>query len=299
MNESNPNQQPALVVVEGPLAGSRFTLSGSSQVIGRPDDKHHLYPDIDLSAADPHTPPSLTRRHARIVRSPTGLTIQDLGSTNGTLINDYLATIDQATPLYHGDRLRFGNVAVVLEAPAFVRLPAALPKRPAEAPPAVPAAPVELTEQHFTIRYGDTGHTYDSVFGSYLAGAKDVFIEDPYIRAPHQVQNFIRFCETVINKGPTIRCVRLKTGYDEKTDLAMVKDRMGELKESLLGHEVILDIEFSQSIHDREIRLDNGWIIKIGRGLDFYQRPDSRFAVGASDLSLRKCLETKIDIFRV
>ena len=45
--------------------------------------------------------------------------------------------------------------------------------------------------------------------------------------------------------------------------------------------------------------LDNGWIIKIGRGLDFYQKPGGWFEVGANDLSLRKCLETKVDIFRV
>jgi Phospholipase D-like domain at C-terminus of MIT len=48
----------------------------------------------------------------------------------------------------------------------------------------------------------------------------------------------------------------------------------------------------------QEHRIDNGWIIKIGRGLNFYQRPNSRFEVGANDLSLRKCLETKVDIFR-
>jgi hypothetical protein len=39
--------------------------------------------------------------------------------------------------------------------------------------------------------------------------------------------------------------------------------------------------------------------IKIGRGLDLYQRPQSRFEVGVHDLSLRKCLETKVDIFKV
>ena len=53
-----------------------------------------------------------------------------------------------------------------------------------------------------------------------------------------------------------------------------------------------------RSLHDREIRLDNGWVIKIGRGLDFYQPPKSWFDVGANDLSLRPCLETKVDIYR-
>ncbi len=51
-------------------------------------------------------------------------------------------------------------------------------------------------------------------------------------------------------------------------------------------------------MHDREIRIDNGWTIKIGRGLDFYQKPGSWFEIGVSDLSLRKCLKTKVDIFK-
>jgi ATP-dependent Lon protease len=50
-------------------------------------------------------------------------------------------------------------------------------------------------------------------------------------------------------------------------------------------------------LHDREVRLDNGWTVKIGRGLDFYQKPEGWYAVGAIDLSLRRCLETKVDVF--
>lgn len=63
--------------------------------------------------------------------------------------------------------------------------------------------------------------------------------------------------------------------------------------------DVDLTVQFNQNLHDREIRLDNGWVIKIGRGLDFYQAPGGWFEVGANDLSLRKCLETKVDVFRI
>ncbi len=155
----------------------------------------------------------------------------------------------------------------------------------------------ELEEKHFTIMYGDTGHTYESIIGPYLRGAKSVTIEDPYIRAPHQVSNFVRFCETLI-KQPTIRKINLVTSYDEKTDLADLKDKLDALKQSLLEVDVVLDVKLNENLHDREIRIDNGWIVKIGRGLDFYQKPDSWFSVGANDYSLRKCLETKVDIFR-
>ena len=160
-----------------------------------------------------------------------------------------------------------------------------------------PAVPKALEEQHFTVMYGDTGHTYDTIIGPYLEGAKSVLVEDPYIRATHQVNNFVRFCETAI-KQPTIREIKLVTSYDDRTDVADLAEKLEALKQSLLELDVVLDIKINQNLHDREIRLDNGWVVKIGRGLDFYQRPDSWFAVGANDYSLRKCLETKVDIYR-
>ncbi len=64
--------------------------------------------------------------------------------------------------------------------------------------------------------------------------------------------------------------VRLITGYDDKTQLADIAEKLDELKQSLLEMDVELEVKLNPNIHDREIRLDNGWIIKIGRGLDFY-----------------------------
>jgi ATP-dependent Lon protease len=171
-----------------------------------------------------------------------------------------------------------------------------------ETPPApVPAADQDadtaLHEQHFTILYGDTGYSYETILGPYLRGAKELTVEDPYIRLPHQLQNFVRFCETVV-KALTVKKITLITSYEEKTQLADLQDKLGELQQSLLELDIVLDIQLNPNLHDREIRLDNGWIVKIGRGLDFYQRPQSWFEVGANDLSLGKCLETKVDIFR-
>ena len=176
--------------------------------------------------------------------------------------------------------------------------PEAVAAAAVEATPSAAAGPV-LTERHYTIQYDDVGHTYDGIFGPYLAGAKAVTIEDPYIRAPHQITNFVRFCETVIKFAPTARRLHLITGYDDKTDLAAVSEKLEELKQSLSELDVFLDIEVKDKLHDREVRMDNGWIIKIGRGLDFYQRPETWFSIGVNDLSLRKCLETKVDIFKV
>jgi len=164
-------------------------------------------------------------------------------------------------------------------------------------PVATVPAVAELKEQHFTILYGDTGYSYESIFGPYLQGAGAVVIEDPYIRLQHQIQNFVRFCETMVKAG-TVKKISLVTGYDDKNQLADIAEKFEELKQSLMELDVELEVKLNPNIHDREIRLDNGWIIKIGRGLDFYQKPGGRFEVGANDLGLRKCLETKVDIFR-
>lgn len=155
----------------------------------------------------------------------------------------------------------------------------------------------ELKEQHFSILYGDTGHTYESIIGPYTKGVKKVVIEDPYVRLPHQIQNFVRFCETLLKVG-TVKHITLITGHDDKTPVEEMAEKLEELKQSLLELDIELQVKLNPNIHDREIRLDNGWIIKIGRGLDFYQRPTGWFEVGAHDLSLRKCLETKVDIFQ-
>jgi ATP-dependent Lon protease len=157
--------------------------------------------------------------------------------------------------------------------------------------------PQEPEEQHFTIYYGDTGHSYESIVGPYLGAAKVVEIEDPYIRVTHQVQNFVRFCEAVL-KAPTVRKIVLTTSYDEDTDIKELSERLQELKQSLIELDVELEVKINENLHDREVRIDNGWVIKIGRGLDFFQKPDSWFGIGVTDLTLRKCLETKVDIFR-
>jgi ATP-dependent Lon protease len=125
-----------------------------------------------------------------------------------------------------------------------------------------------------------------------------VLVEDPYIRLPHQIQNFVRFCEAVI-KQPNIKQIELITGYGDEFQRYEIEEKLGDLQQSLLELDVVLKVTFNANLHDREIRLDNGWVIKIGRGLDFYQKPDNWHAIGVNDLSLRKCLETKVDIFRV
>jgi pSer/pThr/pTyr-binding forkhead associated (FHA) protein len=66
--------------------------------------------DVDL------TDPDVSRRHAVVRQVDDGLAVEDLGSTNGTFVNDRRITgIAEIAP---GDRIRFGNTVWRLEAPS-------------------------------------------------------------------------------------------------------------------------------------------------------------------------------------
>jgi ATP-dependent Lon protease len=155
----------------------------------------------------------------------------------------------------------------------------------------------EPKEDHYTIFYGDTGHTYESIFSKYFQGCKTISIEDPYIRLPHQIQNLVRFSELLVKTG-VIKELNLVTGFDNDMQKAEIQEKFEMLQESLQQSGVEFKWKFSPVIHDRQIKLDNGWLIKIGRGLDIYQRPDNWFSIGSSDFDLRPCLETTVDVFR-
>jgi len=155
----------------------------------------------------------------------------------------------------------------------------------------------ELAEDHIKIRYGSKGYGYEKLFLKYIQGAKSITIEDPYIRAPHQITNFLRFCDVVV-KAETIRTINLKTGSDFPEQEDETKAKLFTIADSLKDYDIELKLSFDGKIHDREIKLDNGWTIKIGRGLDYFQRPEDWLNIGANDLDLRPCLETSIDIFK-
>ncbi|ESO09561.1 hypothetical protein HELRODRAFT_73540 [Helobdella robusta] len=150
------------------------------------------------------------------------------------------------------------------------------------------------------IQCDSTGHSYEQVFGRYLdERVTEVEVIDPYIRSNHQVANFVRLCELLV-KSTQIKRISLTTGKELDQGAAhaqMIK--LSELKESLLRRNIKLDVEYSQTLHDREIRLNNGWTIKIGRGLDYFKAAESKFSIGMYDMNLRTCHETTVNIFHV
>ncbi|KIH76254.1 ATP-dependent Lon protease [Geoalkalibacter ferrihydriticus] len=174
--------------------------------------------------------------------------------------------------------------------------PSALPEPVAsEQTEALAANRSEPKERHYRIHYGAIGHSYESIFGDYLPGAEEIVIEDPYIRQNHQIGNFLRFCETAVRLGKPKRIV-LITKFDNQFEKDEAMAKLFSIADSLKQLDISLEIKENAALHDREIRLSNGWTLKIGRGFDIYQKPDDWFQIGANDLFLRPCLETNVDV---
>jgi hypothetical protein len=88
----------------------RIALEGEEVRIGRRRaGSGEPIPDIDLAGAVED--PGVSRLHALLVRQEDdGWAIRDLGSTNGTTVNDDLEAVgtDASVPLAEGDRIHLG-----------------------------------------------------------------------------------------------------------------------------------------------------------------------------------------------
>ena len=76
----------SLRILAGPRAGSSIALEEGEYVVGR-NDPPSLTVDLDLTDAELGDPPMLSRRHAKISVASGAVTIEDLGSTNGTYVD--------------------------------------------------------------------------------------------------------------------------------------------------------------------------------------------------------------------
>lgn len=157
---------------------------------------------------------------------------------------------------------------------------------------------MNTTEKSVEIRENETGFSYDSLFGPYLQGASEIFIQDTFIRKSHQVANFQRFCELAVRIGDC-NTIKLRSKEEFGEDLDEVNGKLENLRRSLANHGVKLEVSRDNQVHDREIVLNSGWKIVLGRGLDIYKRPDSWNEIGASDFSLRPCWETNIQFIKL
>ncbi|OGO37298.1 MAG: hypothetical protein A2W35_02290 [Chloroflexi bacterium RBG_16_57_11] len=87
---------PKVIIEEGPNPGQEVSLSKPEFVVGR-----ELGNDLVIAS------PSVSRRHLRIFLQGSQYLIEDLGSANGTFINN--RRISAPTPLQSGDSVYLGK----------------------------------------------------------------------------------------------------------------------------------------------------------------------------------------------
>ena len=86
----------------------QIVLEGNTTLIGRQNRKQGIDPEIDLGIHPADR--GVSTQHAVLRIRESGLTITDLGSTNGTTLNDSDDRLPegQETPLADGDRIHIG-----------------------------------------------------------------------------------------------------------------------------------------------------------------------------------------------
>ena len=94
-----------LIATRGPNSGSEFGLGQGVTTIGR-------HPDSDIFLDDV----TVSRRHVEVEHASDGYTIRDVGSLNGTYVNQQLIEGDRA--LANGDELQVGRFKLVFVAGA-------------------------------------------------------------------------------------------------------------------------------------------------------------------------------------
>jgi hypothetical protein len=119
---------PQLVVLApAALRGRRIELSGERMVVGRE-------PASDIRLDDPH----VSRTHAALRRHGDALSVEDLGSSGGTFVNEAPATPGELRP---GDVIRFASVRARFEMTAPALKTAAMPVGSGGVAPEPPAQP--------------------------------------------------------------------------------------------------------------------------------------------------------------
>jgi hypothetical protein len=74
-----------LSIIRGGRRGQEFELESGNNLVGRWDPETGAFPEVDLDADDPEA--KVSRKHALIRIDAGKITIEDIGSLNGTYVN--------------------------------------------------------------------------------------------------------------------------------------------------------------------------------------------------------------------
>ncbi len=79
--------------------------------LGRSDPSQNIFPEVDLTD-DLAMESGVSREHSAIFGRGSTIMVEDLGSTNGTLLNGERLDPYMPEPLQHGDQLQLGQLLI-------------------------------------------------------------------------------------------------------------------------------------------------------------------------------------------
>jgi len=102
-----------LSIIRGGRRGQEFELESGNNLVGRWDPETGAFPEVDLDADDPEA--KVSRKHALIRLDAGKITIEDIGSLNGTYVNRQ-PRLQPGTPLdlKDGDEIIIGKTFLKL-----------------------------------------------------------------------------------------------------------------------------------------------------------------------------------------
>lgn len=115
----------------------------------------------------------------------------------------------------------------------------------------IQAQKTENKHKLITIKDDALGYSYEVLFSEYLGiGVTQVTIRDPYIRQRHQINCLISLLELFKSKCEFLKSVKLITGFQDAEQDRNLK----ELKVNLANYGIHFIIEYSETLHDRDIQ---------------------------------------------
>jgi pSer/pThr/pTyr-binding forkhead associated (FHA) protein len=124
ISDSMPNSAPTQITTVGDRRKGTVSLyiqgrnlpvkvEGTTHIVlGRRSSPDDTFVTVDLSSAEAHRL-GVSRHHAVVHLNDAYVTVQDLGSSNGTFVNQKRLQPGESRPLLSGDELRLGKMVVL------------------------------------------------------------------------------------------------------------------------------------------------------------------------------------------
>lgn len=106
-----PTEKTRHRLVDAATGTAFFFSRGDETTIGRADPVTGILPDIDLTPVDNNR--SVSRRHAKIIRASNEYhVLEEVGTVNGTYVNDVRIPTGVPVTLHNGDVVKIGLISM-------------------------------------------------------------------------------------------------------------------------------------------------------------------------------------------